>query len=254
VTLLITPAINTYLVDSAEERIPDGAWHPSSLFGCDRQALYEVNGTPITDPRPPEDYRALAIGKALHTLVQSAVTHDQGKGIVQVWHEVKVHDPVRGIKGSADSLVLLDDGTYEVEEFKTTKSIALKYAKKGGYPKPAHVSQALTYARCIRYYPFTVEDDMGVETVMKPLGGKLKTVRIVYIGKDNAEILEYVYDITPEWEVKLLDYLTLLQRYKDEGVLPPRLPKEDGKKPWNCSYCSWATKCWQVDAEGTDLG
>lgn len=263
--LLITPALDTHLLETAEEREPDGYWHPSSLWGCDRQAVYLVRGTPETDPKEAADYRPLAMGKALHTLVQAAVKPGNGR-IVRAWHEVKVRIPKLNITGSADSVVELacsdENGEwveYEVEEFKSTKSIALKYAKGDKYPKANHIGQALIYTYGMRYFNWFTEyiDDMGVTITEEhqPLGGKLKRCRITYLGKDNFEVMEYLVDITPEWEARLLAYIANLEKYREDGeALPPRLARDDkGAKNWLCGYCQFRTRCWDEDGEGVEL-
>ena len=285
---LIKPAIHDYLLATAEDREPDGMWHPSSLFQCDRQAVYQVRATPETDFKTGEDMIPLAMGKAIHTIIQSAVSHVRNAGyctcgvpeptmehhptcdltlpnvgIVKAWHEVKVLIPGLNVTGSADSLVLLDDGTYEVEEFKSTKSSGILWAnravKKGGpgfQPKPNHVSQGLAYVYAMRYFPFTVDGDGDERLEMPPLGDKLTKLRVTYFGKDAGEILEFVYEITPEWEEQFVKYIWDLERYRSpDAPLPPRLARDDdGKKNWLCNYCAFRTRCWENDGEGVELG
>ena len=287
---LIRPAIHDYLLATAEEREPDGMWHPSSLFQCDRQAVYQVRATPETDFKTGEDMIPLAMGKAIHTIIQSAVSYGTGcdisrldegdwcrshqlwmdelhppkRPIEKVWHEVKVLIPGLNVTGSADSLVLLDDGTYEVEEFKSTKSSGIMWAdraakKNGGVgfqPKPNHVSQGLTYVYAMRYFPFQVMDeDSDFYREMPPLGDKLTKLRVTYFGKDAGEILEFTYEITPEWEEQFVKYIWGLEKHRpDDAPLPPRLARDDGgKKNWLCNYCAFRTRCWETDGDGEEL-
>lgn len=265
-TDLIAPALDAHLAAINEEREPDGYWHPSSLFTCDRQAVYQVRGVLETDPKGGSDYRALAIGKALHELVQAAVTPASSPRIKRSWHEVKILIPTLRVKGSADSLVELvvqEAGEYEVEEFKSTKSESIKWTvrRDGAFkPKPEHVSQALTYVYAMRYFHFTTEhtDDMGVTHVEDhaPLGGKLSRARITYIGKDAGDIHEFTVEITPEWEQDFLAHIANLDRYREDGeALPPRLARDDkGKKHWLCAgYCGFRSRCWNTDGEGVEL-
>lgn len=277
---LIKPAIHDYLLATAEDREPDGMWHPSSLFQCDRQAVYQVRATPETDFKTGEDMIPLAMGKAIHTIIQSAVTHGEMQGgfsaegdddaprIVRSWHEVKVLIPGLRVTGSADSLVFLDDDTYEVEEFKSTKSSGIMWAnraakKSGGpgfQPKPNHVSQGLTYVYAMRYFPFTLTLDEetygpGYTVQHEPLGDKLTKLRLTYFGKDAGEILEFVYEITPEWEEQFVKYIWNLERHRSpDAPLPPRLARDDdGKKNWLCNYCAFRTRCWDADGDGEEL-
>lgn len=266
---LIKPAVHDYLLATSEDREPDGMWHPSSLFQCDRQAVYQVRATPETDFKTGEDMIPLAMGKAIHTILQSAVTHSEcgQNAIKRTWHEVKVLIPGLKVTGSADSLVFLDDGTYEVEEFKSTKSSGIMWAdraakKNGGVgfqPKPNHVSQGLAYVYAMRYFPFFVDveghSDANPYMEMGPLGDRLTKLRVTYFGKDAGEILEFVYEITPEWEEQFVKYIWGLERHRSpEAPLPPRLARgDDGKKNWLCNYCAYRTRCWDTDGDGEEL-
>lgn len=288
-TALIKPAIHSYLLATADEREPDYLWHPSSLFMCDRQAVYQVRATPETDFKTGEDMIPLAMGKAIHTIIQSAVTYGSGCDVArldegdwcrthqfflddghppktpikQAWHEVKVLIPGLKVTGSADSLVLLDDGTYEVEEFKSTKSSGIMWAnraakKSGGpgfQPKPNHVSQGLAYVYAMRHFPFYVENEPAPPIRFEPLGDRLTKLRVTYFGKDAGEILEFVYTITPDWEAQFEKYIEDLERYRSpDAPLPPRLARDDdGKKNWLCGYCQWRSRCWDDDGEGVEL-
>lgn len=245
---MISGALDAYLLATADEREPDGFFHPSSLFQCDRMAVYEQTGVPRSDGKTGSDYIPLEMGKLIHTLLQSSVTHmADTERVAEVWHEVKVRIPTLNIKGSADSLVRFEDGSYEVEEFKSTKSAGIKYAKGGFTPKENHVNQGFTYVYGMRHFPWytehTMPDGTVVETEHEPLGEKLTRLRVTYFGKDGGEILEFPYTITPDWEAWFVKYMTFL---KDHEGLPARKPEKD----WLCrGYCSWRTRCWGLDGE-----
>jgi len=247
---VIETYLDEYLFATDDERLPDGYWHPSSMFQCDRQAAYNQRGTERTDPKGVGDHRPLVMGKLLHTLMQSAVSHQaESENIAAAWHEVKVVIPPLRVKGSADSLLRMADGTYELEEFKSTKLAAVKFAKGGFQPKDEHVKQALTYVYGIRYFTwYTEHTDAEGDTIRvphDPLGAKLTTARLTYITKDDMGIKEYLYAITPEWEEWFLGYMKKLHE-SEGGVLPARLPE----KTWLCKgYCEWRTRCWGVDGE-----
>lgn len=268
---LIADALDSYLEAIEEPREPDGSWHPSSLFNCDRQAVYEVRGTEPSDKSKPAGRRPLEVGKLFHTLLQASVENlAVTNRIEQAFHEVKVHIPDLNVKGSSDSLIVLvtpdwdeDDprwtewSKYEVEEFKSTKSSGIRFAKGGFAAKPYHIAQALTYVYAMRYHPFVTEaviDGETVRTTHLPLGNALRTARVTYIGKDGSEVLEFLVDITPEWEASFRRHIERLERYRIDGeALPPRLPREGGEKPWICRYCKWRTRCWSADGEGVSL-
>ena len=245
---MIAGALTTYLADTEEERVPDHLFHPSSMFQCDRLAIYEQRAYTKTDEKKPEERIPLRMGTLIHELLQASVTHmADTERIVEAWHEVKVVIPTLDVTGSADSLLLLADGTYELEEFKSTKSAGIKYAKGGFTPKENHVNQGLTYVFGLRYFPWYTEyqtlDGTTERIKHPPLGAKLEKLRVTYFGKDAGEILEFTYSITPEWESWFVKYMTKL---KDWEGLPPRKPEKD----WLCkSYCAFRTRCWEQDGE-----
>lgn len=240
---MIEEALDAYLLATADEREPDGYFHPSSLFSCDRMAVYEQTGMPRSDAKAGKDYIPLEMGKLIHTLLQSSVTHMADTERVQeVWHEVKVIIPPLNVKGSADSLIRFEDGSYEVEEFKSTKSAGIKYAKGGFKPKEEHVNQGLTYTYGMRYFPWYTEHTMPDGTVVttrhEPIGARLTRLRVTYFGKDAGEILEFPYTITPEWEAWFVEFMRKLNGAEE---LPDRKPEKD----WLCKgYCSWRSLCW----------
>jgi hypothetical protein len=200
VTLTIEGAFDAW-IEAQPEREKDGYWHPSALYTCPRQALYQVRGVPESEPpRATASKRPLVVGTALHTLLQGAVSHAEGSfGILRVTHEVEILIPQMGVKGSADSLVEFGDGTSEVEEYKTKKMTGMWAAlKKGTLPEDAHVNQGLTYAFALKYH--------GAEDI-PPLGDRMRGVRVVYFSKGDEAIREYVRDLTPEWEDSFIDFM-----------------------------------------------
>lgn len=260
-------SVDNWIETVASIREPDGKWHPSSLFTCERQAVYEVRGTPPSNDKDNRNKRILHLGTTWHQVIQRAIAADPR--IVSVYIEVPAEDDWYNISGHADAVALYEDGTWELFEIKSAglfqwKKIANGEKTKGipAGPKPDHIGQARTYAYALRKNGFTEEHptdfvyEDGWERV-PPLGDLLRTIRFIYICRDDLTIAEFVINVDPAWESDVLEPKMLrLQQYVDDGTaLPPRLPNEkDGTRNWLCSgFCVFRDKCFNLDSEGVEL-
>ncbi len=249
-TFSVADALDGYVAALEEERLPDGFLHPSGLFGCARRAVYEFTGTPKSDPPDARAKRVFRVGNILHEFAQAAMSKHPGTVIVA--NEVKVFDPERRLKGSADSVVLLADGSWLVVEIKSINSWGFK---KGGLPKADHRLQAACYLSILRRYGASATVN-GVDFTIPPLGSDSK-VRFCYISKDDLKIEEFDVELTPELEAEIENQLFVIETAILEHELPPRLPyvvstRKDTygqmvKDPL-CGYCSWATTCWERES------
>lgn len=239
-------AIDAYVDSLHEERAPDGYWHPSSISGCLRQAVYEYRGTAKTNPRDPRSQRVLRVGHVFHDFVQTAI---EKTGLVDVFYrEVKfTHEGLR-LKGSVDGLVQYSSGEWEVLEFKTINSNAFRYATRDpdSMPKPAHVIQVTAYLKALR-------ECGGIDAdgnVVPPLGDRLTQARVAYVSKDDLRVEEYDVLWSPVLEADLLSRLAIVESAGHNGPLPDRLPlvsdKKTGKptRSWECGYCPFQDHCW----------
>jgi CRISPR/Cas system-associated exonuclease Cas4 (RecB family) len=256
----VEAALDAHVAALVEVREPDGAYHPSQMFICERRATYSVRATPESNPPGPRTHRVFRVGHEFHRFAQQALSFSAGKGNTAfVYHEVALHSPRLNLRGSADSIRFYmdeeaDELLVEVIEYKSIKEASLRYAKE--LPKLDHVSQALTYAYLLRHEPWwtPTEADPEILEFHKPLGNRLLQVRICYISKDDLNVREFLVPVTEAWERELERYIARLDMYRlDEVALPPRLPIVNGKKHWACGYCPWADKCWLVDSEGIEL-
>ena len=256
-------------------RPPDGLWHPSSLFGCARQAVYEIRGVPQSDQRDGRSRRILRLGTTVHEIVQEAFIHESGAKAV--YNEVAVDIPVLGVTGHCDTLLEYEDFSdfdddeiagnpipdddYELLEFKSIGVNGFRYLSG---PKPDHESQARAYLYGLREYgghvagPLCFDDEGGVHdmdcVLLPPLGDKLGRGRIAYFSRDDLRIEEFVFEHDPDWDEKFLADIAHLDTFRGGNALPPRLPLEEGKRNWLCAdYCLWRTRCWNQDAEGEQL-
>lgn len=239
----ITDALSTYIKDNASIRKPDGKYHPSGLFGCDRKTIYEVLGTPKTDTRDDRSFRILEMGQIVHDFVQKAILTQYD----EAYDEIKLSIPDLNIVGSADLIVRVGD-EWEVVELKTINSRAFQY---GDTPKVEHVMQLQTYMYAIRSNGFTVAGVGPTEDVVFDAAPfkDLTKGRLVYISKDDMKMAEYTIEYSEELARSIVDKVAKLDYHLKSNTLPERLPEEKGKKHWLCGYCEFKTKCWEVDSE-----
>lgn len=224
---IIDNLISARDAERQEERGSDaGEWHPSGLFGCERQAVYSYTGEPVSDQKDIRSIRIMDRGTQMHEEVQAAlVTHYPG-----TLCEVKVD--FGGVKGSCDALVPESDGfdnkelgyqtVYELQELKSISPNGKRWLK--GDPKPDHAEQARTY-----YW--------ALERMGYLLSG---IIRIVYMDRDDYSTLEF--EIEP-WDVdevaKFEAKLAKLDNHVFEGTLPERMSDDY----WLCKYCEYFTTC-----------
>lgn len=241
--LKVADALDDYIASVEEEREPDGRYHPSSMFLCDRQVMYQVRGYDRSDATDDVSKRRFYIGHRLHEAVQRAV--EAAKGVRAFYPEFRVDLPEENIMGAGDGLIFFDDGTAVVLEVKSTKKIAVKF----GLPKEEHKKQAKVYAWAAKHKGVTAIDELGEEIVIEALGNQLTGILVVYLEKEELRIWEYFLPYEDEWDNEIIERLNELDAWReDEDSLPPRLPlKADGKKQWPCNYCPFKTRCWKVD-------
>lgn len=267
----VQAALDARVQAEFSERDPDGYWHPSSLFGCLRQAIYASRGTAITDPRDDRSRRILRVGHVFHDYVQGAI--EQYPSIVGAFREIKFLDEEHRLKGSGDQLVFLWVGPAdaapslgsvpfaqlleyvaaglvraELQEYKTINSRAFHYKD---LPKVDHVGQTRTYLHILRHVGATTEDG----SVIPPLDAR---GRITYLSKDDLLVEEHTVLLTPGSEREIVSRAVYLDLYDADGVaLPPRLPDEVKKgvaqRAYLCNYCPFRTRCWEGDGPGVDL-
>lgn len=271
-TLSVAETLDAHVADLEEERLPDGQWHPSSLFGCERRAVYDFLGTE-KEPLDARTKRVFRMGHIFHELLQDGLTAAVERGDLKAFYpEVKIVDPVRGLKGHADGLALENDDTWTVLEFKSIKSTGFKY---GGLPKDDHRKQVAAYVSTLRRYGgtwklpdriptwlesqlfasmggdvVTSDDGQDQYLVIPPLGD-LARVRFAYVSKDDLEIKEFEQTHSEQKEQWLDEYLAGLRAHVDAGTLPDRLIRytETGnvskQRHYLCGYCPFAKTCWE---------
>lgn len=251
-TFSVADAIDAYVEANSSIREPDFKWHPSSVSGCARKAVYTVRGVPPTDPAGPKQQRVFFIGSRFHEITQEAVK--SSPLVAEVYTEVRVLIPDLNVTGAADQLLIFTDGTAEMEEYKSIKE-GFK-TKNGGFgfkaltgPLEDHIKQARIYMVGLRRHGGVADDG----TVIPPLGDRLVCIRFTYIEKQTFDTKEYVVEWDPAWEQEVTDQLNSLEEFRGDPLsLPPRLDKKDSFPcSWSTGRCEYFTRCWDTDGQGT---
>lgn len=236
---MLTESIDAYVERRQSIREPDGLWHASSMFSCDRQAVYVRIGAEKTNPRSARSSRTLYLGSLLHALVQDALREyveiDAALG-TQVYTEVKLDVPEWEFRSSADGLVILPKGRAFLIEYKTTS----EYGFKKSLPQQAHTGQVCAYGWALRKYG-------SQESLIAPLGDNLDRACIVYINKSNLDTRLCWLDLNADTDAAIEKKMTDLSLFVKHDLLPDRLAGTYEKRDWLCGYCEYATRCWDTD-------
>lgn len=242
----VTKALDDYIESIEEPREPDGKYHPSQFWFCDRQTMYALRGVPRTNPPDRKSKRRFKIGHMLHELVQEALA--QSPDVVAFYPEFLILDEEGNITGHGDGLIFFSDGTVVVLEAKSIRKGAFKFK----LPKPEHVKQASIYAVTAKKAGCYV-DDGNTLTFIPPLGDRLIGILMAYFEKEDLDTAEFFVPYDEQWEADIDEKLARLRPYReDPESLPKRLPLVNGKKQWPCNYCDWKDRCWKVDPAKVD--
>lgn len=248
----VESVLDAHILRTESVREADGKWHPSSLFSCERQALYEVRGTDPSDLRENKSRRILRLGTTVHEIVQRALIEDAHA--LAVYNEVSVDIPALNVTGHCDTLIQHGENDWELLEFKSIGSRGMQY---GDLPKPEHEEQARTYAYGLRHVGGVVPGPMvafadNEDIVIPPLGDALNRLRLVYFSRDDLRAMEYVLPVDVDWEDEFVHRMARLERFRQSpDALPPRLPLgKNGKRNWLCAgYCQFRSRCWDQDGD-----
>lgn len=215
-----------------------GEWHPSGL-DCLRKAVYTYKGYEPSDGTETRSIRIMQRGTEMHEYAQGLmIALAKRDNDIDFIPEVKVNS--HGIVGSCDGILKVEDGPWEVQEYKSISPQGKKflypkpYGKHGpgNVPKakPEHVKQARIYQRCLK--------EMGMD--MSP------SIRIVYFDRDDWSVLEFKVQ---EWlDVEWYEFLGEIAEAEDhvaDGTLPERL--DVGIEKYPCMFCPFRTRCYEED-------
>jgi len=200
-----------------------GRWRGSLLGACIRQQWYNAEKVEPSNPFPNSLYRIFERGHAVAETLNQAGRDAMKNGDLQDFREeVPLVFPEYDFSGNADAVVILNDGTREVWEYKSTTHRGLSYIRS---VKPEHAVQASIYA-------YILEKDTGVPHV----------ARVIYATAEDYQLVEYKLD--RGWMDRALRILNVLQYYGKRK--PPRLPSRRGKNraaDFPCKGCQWLKEC-----------
>ena len=199
-----------------EKRKGSGKFKPYLLGRCFRAQTWAQRDVPVSEGFDARTLKIFQCGTIFHEFVQEFI-EDTDK-------EVMVEDDM--FLGYAD--VVGDDIVYDI---KSQHSRAFWYMQKSGYnvmeQKENNWLQLALYAKLLE----------------KP------KMCLVFISKDDLTIAEYL-QMYSVWKGKLEEEIKTLKMYKDIEHLPPAEPRayknKDGISS-ECKYCSWRTKCKDIE-------
>lgn len=210
-----------------EREIPrerSGKFSPSSFGRCFRNQIWNRANEKQSDPPDERVLRIFAIGNILGDWVQTIIVMN----FLYVEIEKKVE--TENVLGYADAI--LED---EVIEIKSIHSRGFWHMDKEDFQiaenKKEHILQAMTYAFFLNK----------------------KSIKLVYISKDDLCMREFNIQVTDEWKQKVTEEIQMLDmhwdNYKTNGILPDAKPRayisKDG--PLDCTYCNFRTKCEAIE-------
>jgi len=190
-------------------------WRGSLLGGCVRAHWYSANGVAPSEPFTKETLRVFAMGNAVGSFLESALSEAYGD---KIKFEIPVISEENDFAGNIDGLLDLGDKLV-VLEFKSIRHQGFIRLKE---PKPEHAVQVGSYAK-----------------FHDPSDTRPREAWVIYIDKDDYSIREFQIDPS-SWGAVAQRVLAVLDYYGDRK--PPRLPEASTRK-WPCGWCNWRTEC-----------
>lgn len=216
--------LDEYIAHIDEERVPDGKFHPSSLWMCDRQAVMVARGEKQSNPPDSQTKRVFKIGKIIHEFIQEAMAWRFNRSGSEYNLQTEFAFDEEHVTGHGDDALFVKWLTPEQEvvvyEYKSTRSLTKQRSSKQA--SPHHVKQGATYC-----------------AALAAQGHKVKELHVVYFEKTNLDIEEFVIPYNPEWRVKLDEKVEQLTPYLDK---PGEYPACSGEK-WAKPYCPFYPIC-----------
>ena len=158
----LTPLIDAYMIerirsprrleavtlDLVDRPRPGGRLSPSSVAGCQRQAVFKFAGVEVKNRTDPDFELLMEEGKWHHHKWQTRFADMQivlGKDrfkLISIEQAVQI--PELYVAGSSDALVRIN-GKKWVIDFKSINTFGFNYVYQNHAPKEEHVKQVLSY-------------------------------------------------------------------------------------------------------------
>lgn len=155
------------------------------------------------------------------------------KGFATRYVEFSLVDPVSGLKGSCDGLILVAGRLYLLE-VKTKTSSSVVKALKG--PDPPHVAQAGTYAELCTPREWGLEQD-------------IEGIAFCYIPRDYPHKMRFMFhDLAPEaLENFRVDYPAVKEIVKKGNIEDAKGICPNPQYARKMRYCEFAGQCFRPD-------
>ena len=206
--IMLKEIIDKYYQDKRDERDKE-RFYVSDAGKCPRQIFFKFKKAPRKEMEPrilrifdQGDYVHLRLMRDLFSL-----------GIV-VASEIDI-PPQEDIGGRADAIVRINNELYLVD-FKSINSTILQ---KMDAPKEEHVLQVQLY---LHFF-------------------KLKKGILLYEGKDNSMLKEFLVEYDEKKAKKVLEDFNHLKINLEKDLVPRQL--SDFPQNWQCQYCQFREIC-----------
>lgn len=223
--------------------------YPSEVTDCIRKLWYKWRGESISDSMSFASVLRMEMGNAIHSLLAKEFEEMGLKVLSEVPFKKSIEGLTYQISGRLDNLFIDSKGVIRGIEIKTTYGRGIRELRKVNMPKPEALQQVLVYFHCV----------------------DMKYYHLIYIGRDDGYRTEFLFErkedgIYLEGEKLSLTFTDISDKLKEiEKAVGNGIPdrpykaainngeikdkftykKIDYKTDWQCSYCSYKTKCWK---------
>lgn len=201
-------------LNNQQDNYKSNGLRASNSGKCTRQLAYLYHGF----EGQKLNWRARLVFKLGHQIEADLVDIAQHYGLTDMQRECSLEIAGKAISGHIDGILNGDT----IVDFKSCTTYSMKAAKKGDVGD---------YVYQMNFY-------------MHALG--LKQALLVYYCKETSALHEVILKYDPLIVNQIIEKFTkVIQSAKDN--LPDRDygPTKTGLLPWQCSYCSYVTQCYE---------
>lgn len=251
-------------------------WHPSSLGGCPRALIMQMEGIPKSNGKiSAVGQRIFDVGHHFGYMIQEyfydmGILYGEWKcrkcehrwtdlfknpspkvcpncgEKLWIWYnldylEVPVYDEEYNIKGHADCLVKTL-GKFRVVELKTIKNRTKGTSQKSvtydelNKPKDNHIWQVQLYT-----YSLKKEAEKQLE--------KLEDIVVLYGAKNDQGIKEFKLRLMEDMYIKpQLEKITMMEEHIRKGIIPNRPKGCTSKSSYGCRFCDYKDLCYSTES------
>jgi len=231
---------------------PRSSHHPSAYNKCRRQMYYQWTNEVVTDPPDGTGLLIMLMGTWIHDgfakILKDIYGDDVENEVEFTYKDDELEFPIHGY---FDDLIMGDDDLLHGVELKTAFGRAITNVKNSGKPRDDDEAQIKVYLSC---------------------NPEVSDFKLPYLGRDSMYRTEF--NITMTEEEREIYKAKVVAKFKDieESVKNKAIPNRDYtavvkdgevhakivhktvtyKSDWQCSYCNYKSKCWEVEC--SDFG